>query len=47
MIDGNYASCKAGIDGRLAFHAEAPITNNNDGRPEFDAQHTIITNNLA
>lgn len=46
VIDGNYASCKEGTDGRLAFHAEAPVTNN-DGRPEFDAQHTIMTNNLA
>ncbi|MFD1803500.1 hypothetical protein ACFSFZ_15055 [Mixta tenebrionis] len=46
VIDGNYASCKEGTDGRIAFHAEAPVTSN-DGRPEFDAQHTIMTNNLA
>ncbi|MGD8203231.1 hypothetical protein [Pantoea sp. FN0305] len=46
MIDGNYASCKEGTDGRLAFHAEAPVTAGTD-RPEFDAQHTIMTNNLA
>ena len=46
VIDGNYASCKEGTDGRLAFHAEAPVTSNS-GRPEFDAQHTIMTNNLA
>jgi len=46
VIDGNYASCKEGTDGRLAFHAELPVTSNS-GRPEFDAQHTIMTNNLA
>lgn len=46
VIDGNYASCKEGTDGRLAFHAEAPVKPN-AGRPEFDAQHTIMTHNLA
>lgn len=36
VIDGNYASCKEGTDGRLAFHAEAPVSTGT-GRPEFDA----------
>lgn len=46
VIDGNYASCKEDTDGRIAFHAEAPVTSSG-GRPDFDAQHTIMTNNLA
>lgn len=46
VISGNYASCKEGTDGRLAFHAEAPVTAGS-GRTEFDAQHTIMSNNMA
>ncbi|MGD8162420.1 hypothetical protein [Pantoea sp. FN0307] len=46
VIAHNYASCKEGTDGRIAFHAEAPVTSNS-GRAHFDAQHTIMANNLA
>ena len=46
VIANNYASCKEGTDGRIAFHAEAPVTSNS-GRAQFDAQHTIMANNLA
>lgn len=46
VIAHNYASCKADTDGRIAFHAEAPVTSNT-GRAQFDAQHTIMANNLA
>ncbi|GLR07309.1 hypothetical protein COO59_17900 [Mixta theicola] len=46
VIANNYASCKAGTDGRIAFHAEAPVTSNT-GRAQFDAQHTIMANNFA
>lgn len=46
VIAYNYASCKEGTDGRIAFHAEAPVTSNT-GRAQFDAQHTIMANNLA
>ncbi|MDR7342751.1 hypothetical protein J2X14_001155 [Pantoea alhagi] len=46
VIAHNYASCKEGTDGRIAFHAEAPVTSNT-GRAQFDAQHTIMANNLA
>lgn len=46
VIAHNYASCKQGTDGRIAFHAEAPVTSNT-GRAQFDAQHTIMANNLA
>ena len=44
VIANNYASCKEGTDGRIAFHAEAPVTSNS-GRAQFDAQHTIMANN--
>ena len=46
VMANNYASCKEGTDGRIAFHAEAPVTSNT-GRAQFDAQHTIMANNLA
>ncbi|URQ59428.1 hypothetical protein LQ939_11455 [Pantoea alhagi] len=46
VIAHNYASCKADTDGRIAFHAEAPVTSTT-GRAQFDAQHTIMANNLA
>ncbi|MFD1803290.1 hypothetical protein ACFSFZ_13960 [Mixta tenebrionis] len=46
VIAHNYASCKAGTDGRIAFHAEAPVSANS-GRAELDAQHIIMANNLA
>jgi hypothetical protein len=46
VIAHNYASCKDGTDGRIAFHAEAPVTTNS-GRAELDAQHIIMANNLA
>lgn len=46
VIAYNYASCKEGTDGRIAFHAEAPVTSST-GRAQFDAQHTIMANNLA
>lgn len=48
IIAYNYASCKEGTDGRIAFHAEAPVTSTTTkGRAQFDAQHTIMANNLA
>lgn len=46
VIMGNFASCKAGEDARLAFHAEAPVSGE-DTRPEFKAQQILMVDNMA